>query len=270
VQALSGDDMGMDEVERIVRSDEAIAIAVLRLANSAAHGQSGRTFDLRESITRLGGRRLQQLALSLSAGRVLGDGGKGYGLRRGDLWQGSLCGALAAELIAQRTGLEDPSTCFVAGLLRDVGKIAMDALFDVAKLEEAFRAERDEGEDGEPVEQLALERRVFGIDHAELGGELCRIWKLPERLQNTVRHHHEPPGRDDADPLIDIVHCGDVLTCMTGIGAGHDGLAYRLDERAAEVVGLQNTTAESYLPELLERLHKASEQMQIEDRGSTA
>ena len=259
VQALNGDDLGMDEIEKIVRTDEAIAAAVLRQANSAAYGGAEASFSLQQSITRLGARRLQRLALSLSCGRLLEDAGKGYGLLRGDLWRGSLCGALGAEMLANETGLADPSLCFVGGLMRDVGKLAMDLVFNVASLEAAFRREHPD------MDQLEIERSVFDIDHAELGAALCRMWKLPERLCRTVEFHHMPPGGGEdggeQDVLIDIVHCADALTCWLAIGVGHDGLAYRLSERAAATVGFDRERIERALPALRAELAAVEEQM---------
>jgi HD-like signal output (HDOD) protein len=276
VEALNGDGMSMAEVEQIVRCDEAVVAAVLRLANSATHAGE-RTFDLKESITRVGGRRLQQLALSMSAGRLLQDGGKGYGLQRGELWRGSLCGALAAELLAQETGRADSSLCFVAGLMRDVGKIAMDAAFDVGSMLTAFSqgrqyaVERGAGERGEsgvePValDQLEVERQIFGLDHAGLGAELCTRWNLPDHLVLAVRYHHEPAEvGEERDALIDVVHCGDALTCMLGIGVGFDGLAYRIDEGARHNLGLEGRSIETFLPQIVERFETTVEQIQLD------
>ena len=259
VQALNGDSMGMAEVEKIVRLDEAITLAVVRLANSAAlgGGASGRAFTLGESLSRVGARELQRLALSLSAGKVLDEGGKGYGLMRGALWQGALGGGLGAELIAQTTGLEDPGTCFVAGMLRDIGKLAMDHVVTVDRMEsELVKDHPDE-------DQVSLERRVFGLDHAELGAELSEMWGLPERLAGVVRYHHAPPadGEPGHDVLVDIVHCADALTCWLAIGVGFDGLAYHLDERAAHNISFDRAAIEKYLPELRKRFDVSLEQM---------
>lgn len=244
IDALAGD-KGAADVEQVIRGDEAMAAAVLRTANAASMGAtSGRVFTLQESIARLGGRHLQRIAMSLSTNDLLENAGRGYGLLRGELWRGGLCGALGAEMIAKHTDMADPGTCFVAGLLRDIGKIAMDMICDPASMEAAFTA-CDEG-----GSQLDRERRNFGLDHAELGAELARKWGLPEDIVTAIRGHHEPGEGDERHALTDIVHCADVLTCWLAVGVGLDGLAYELSPAAAEHVGLTRPAIEMFLPEL--------------------
>ena len=36
------------------------------------------------------------------------------------------------------------------------------------------------------------EAKYFGFDHGGVGGALLRSWNLPERLQESVAHHHNP------------------------------------------------------------------------------
>ncbi len=245
IEALSGDELGADELEKVIRADEAVAAAVLSSANCAAMGQrSDRVFTLQESIARLGGRALQRICMSMSTYGVLEVGGSGYGLSRGELWRGSLCGALAAELIAKESGVVDPGQAFVVGLLRDIGKLAMDKICNSEDMRDAFMKENP------GLDQLSIERTVFDMDHAELGGELALMWHLPEVTANAIRYHHAPPGDDHQDPLFDVVHCGDTLCCWLAVGVGLDGLSYELDERAAAVVGMDRERVECWLPEL--------------------
>lgn len=249
INALGSDVASAADIEEILRTDEGMAASVLRTANSARQGQvTGRVFTLQESIARIGQRELRRMVSTLSAKGILVNGGAGYGLERGQLWQSSICGALGAELLAEESGLEDPDVCFIAGLLRDIGKLAMDYILDIDTMEVAFRGEADE------PDQLAWEKRVFGIDHAELGAELSLEWGLPERISDAIRHHHSPPGGDaEADALFDLVHCGDALCSLLAVGVGWDGLGYVLSERAAKAIGMNRKAMESYLPELRKR-----------------
>ena len=97
IMMLSDSDVDLNEAREIIRLDEAITVVVLRNANSAGYGISGKTFSLEESIVRLGTKRLLKIALEQQISRVMVGAGASYGLRRGSLWRGSLGGALAAE-----------------------------------------------------------------------------------------------------------------------------------------------------------------------------
>ncbi len=261
--AFARDDHGVIEIEKILRTDEATAAAVLRVANSAAQGAgSDRVFDLQESITRIGGSAVERICMSSCSQALLFAAGRGYGLDRGELWRGSLCGALGAEMLANSIGFPDPTLCFIAGLLRDVGKLALEAMCGAKQLEAGFATEHPN------EEQLELERRLFDCDHAQLGYELGQLWNLPDRLTNSIRRHHEPSAdADDQDTLYDIVHCADVLCCWLAVGVGLDGLAYALDERAAAVLGLNPSTIGSHLADLRQRFDRVSQEL-TESKGA--
>ena len=259
LHALNNGELPIADLERTVRTDQAISAAVLRAANSVLEGAAGRVFTLKESVTRLGMRKLHKIVIAHQSSPVLCNGGRAYGLVAGELWRGAIGGAIAAELIARKTGLLDPAVAFVGGLLRDIGKSAMDLLIAPADVLRATRG-RKEGQT-----QLQLEREVFGTDHAELGGELARLWMLPERLARCIALHHQPPDDEkQTDVLIDIVHCGDLLCVLLGLGAGLDGLAYVLSDGARRRIGLEREHGENYLRDLRVQLDMATAEFEVE------
>lgn len=225
IMMLSGSDVDLDEVKKIIRLDEAITIVVLRNANSVAYGIPGKTFSLEESIVRLGTKRLLKIALEQQVSRVMVGAGVSYGLRRGSLWRGSLGGALAAEELAEEINFNDVELCFVCALLRDIGKLTFDAYFGPDRILECASKMKP------GMSFLETERELLGIDHAELGGALAEHWGLPERIAKAIRYHHEPPQDDQGhDELFDVVHAGDVMALWMGLAIGHDGMQYHLAE----------------------------------------
>ena len=243
IRGLNGEGLNAEELEAIVRTDEAISAAVLRLANSAGQGQTaGRFFTLQESIARLGTRALQKIAISQQCQSVLSQGGEGFGLIRGQLWVGSLGGALAAEMIAKESKAADPGICFVAALLRDIGKLAMDQLLGASEMKRAF-SNVDPGQN-----HIEIEHRVFGFEHAEVGSELAGVWGLPEEIGRAIRFHHEPDEEEEGlRGVCDVVHCGDAVAMWMGLGVGHDGLSYPISKRAKDVTGLRRKVVETYM-----------------------
>ncbi len=231
-------------IESVVRSDESVAAAVLRLANSAAFAAPGRTFSLGEAIRRLGTRALARIALETQVSGQLANAGVSYGLRRGALAESALGGAIAADTLARRNGV-DPELAFVAALLRDIGKLAIDALAGPDALE-TIAAQAD----ARPF--LAYEREAFGADHAELGAILCTRWGLPGEIVDAVRGHHAPPS-DPPSRLADVVHAADCVARWAGLGLGCDGLLYPFDAGARERLG----TTRDELEALVADVHSA-------------
>jgi HD-like signal output (HDOD) protein len=242
IRGLGGGGLSAEELEAIVKTDEAISAVVLRMANSASQGQTGRAFNLHESVARLGSRTLQKIAVAQQCQAALTKRDSGFGLSRGQIWAGALGGGLAAELFARRGGQTDPGIAFVGGLLRDIGKLAMDEMIGAGPLKKAF-ASAVPGQT-----EVAVELQAFAMEHAQVGAELANLWGLPEPIQEAIRHHHDPDSAPEAHQLLaDVVHCADAMTAWMGLGVGHPDLLSPMSPRARGQVGLDAETAESYM-----------------------
>lgn len=86
---------------------------------------------------------------------------------------------------------------------------------------------------------------VLGIDHAEAGALLLQRWGLPEALSYVARWHHAPDAAPAHSHTLDLVHVADILVLGFGIGAGNDGLHYRVSEQVAQRLALNSTVLET-------------------------
>ncbi len=230
-----GRDLDFTQIDHIVRSDEAIAARVLRIANSVVYNPRGGTVMLPDAVRRLGTRALVRIAMETEIGGLLAEGGRAYGMRRGDLSEAAVGGAIAAGLIAKRVSA-DEGLCFAGALLRDVGKIVIDSLAGPAALDAL--ADRSEG-----LPFLECEHAQFGADHAELGAALAQQWKLPDSMARLIRLHHTPP-QDPPDLACDVVHAADWVARFAGLGLGADGMMYPFDSGARVRLGLTRADLE--------------------------
>jgi putative nucleotidyltransferase with HDIG domain len=173
------------EIAFVIEKDPGLAATVLRISNSAWYGSSGRVMELREGVARLGSRVLQQVAASALVIDALSGFGTSHGAER--FWKHSNRVAFIARTLCdahpKRTGLQSEAA-YTAGLLHDLGKLALDHYFreEYAPVY-AWKIEHA-GTDAE------AERQVLGIDHGEVGAELLELWNLPEELVYGVRFHH--------------------------------------------------------------------------------
>lgn len=258
VPLLGDENVGTDQLLPIVEMDEALSMAVMRLANSAAFGAPGRMFSLRESVVRLGRRRLRALVMEQQTAPLFAKAGSSFGLQRGALWRGALAGAFAAESLARELGEDAPDLFFLCALLRDVGKIVLDLQFGPSYL---GRVKEDLSRGLSFVE---AEREAVGFDHAELGAGLARRWRLPERVADAVRFHHDPPADAPThDRLFDVVHAADTLCLWAGVSIGADGLCYRLAEHVRVSLNLDRAAAEERIVTMTDRLRQAEEELGV-------
>jgi len=212
------------ELSRAIEYDPGLTSNVLRLANSAYFGHSRSIHSVKEAIVRLGTRNILKLVMTSAVAPVAQYAVKGYDLPPGELWKHSVAVAVGAEKLAAVLGLNPPDYTFTAALLHDIGKIVLGTFVEV---------------DAAPIIDLAFangvsfeefERRVLGIDHAEVGSVLLTHWNLPPALVDAVRWHHRPDCTGGDSVVVDLVHVADVLCMMGGIGIGRDGLHYRLSK----------------------------------------
>jgi putative nucleotidyltransferase with HDIG domain len=218
-----------DEVAAAVGRDPVLAARVLRLANSALYMRTRRVATLREAVVLIGFGAIRSLLVTAVAYDAFRRGAPGYGLDQLRMWQHALAVATIARHIA-RTRRMNAEAAFVAGLLHDIGKMAL-----AHALQEQY--ERVLGEIRAGADFLEAERRTFGCDHAQIGAEAARRWRLPDELVEAIEYHHRPDELD-APGLADVVHVADALAVMLGFGVGTDQLLHRFSDRALERLGL--------------------------------
>ena len=172
----------IQRVADVLRGDPATSAKLLRLVNSPYFGIPGGVFDVARAIPFVGFSTLYQLVLSISVLDVLRIGPGGHDPRA--LWTHALTVATAARELAAEIRFDDPSACFTAGLLHDMGVIALAKLApdQVAAAFESMRADR--------VSIDVAERRHGLMPHDRIGGRLARRWKFPASLATPIEQHH--------------------------------------------------------------------------------
>lgn len=245
--------MDMGSLAEVLRHDPGITANILRLANSAYFGAVHRITTLRDAVVRLGAKRVAQLLLTVAVSPRISGEVTGYDLPPCALLEQSLAIAIASELVAGECGIKAPAHTFTAGLLANVGKIVLDQFLGV---------------DGEEITQLAesegisfemAERRVLGTDHLEVGAELLQFWNLPEEIVAVVRYRLRPDDCPSPDPALDLVHVGDAIARVTGMGQGLDGMQYQVSESVMARLKLDNAAVERIMIVLLDQVAKIKE-----------
>ncbi len=215
-------------IARHIMLDQALSARVLRLANSAYYGLNRKVSTVQDSVVILGIRTVRNLALVASSYPWMNKPIPGYVLGPKHMWEHGVGVATGAQLIARASRLADPDLAFIAGLLHDLGKVALAAWLEnrsTGMLQLAIGANKTFDE---------VERMVLGFDHCDVGGFLAEQWNLPETFTHAMRHHHNPNAMDPHVAVVDCVHIGDYMAMSMGLGLGVDGLRYELQPEAME------------------------------------
>ncbi|MBI3721807.1 MAG: HDOD domain-containing protein, partial [Fimbriimonas ginsengisoli] len=174
LKETSSADASANSISKHITQDQALTARVLRLANSAYYGLPRQVMDVSESVIVLGTRTVRNLCMVAATYPWMSRPLPGYGLEPYHLWVNSFSVALGSKLIAERTGAAQSDSAFTAGLLHNIGKVALSAWLE-NKLGSVQQIAQAEGLSFDEVE-----RRMFGFDHAEVGAFLAERWNLPK------------------------------------------------------------------------------------------
>ena len=216
-----------------ISSDPAIAIRVLRLANSAFYGMPKKVSELRQAVVILGNKSVRSLALAAASYPWISKTLPGYRMGPQAMLVHSFGTAHCARMVAEASGKVDSNSAFTAGLIHDIGKVAMDVNL-VEKTDALIYLSKRE-----KIHFDETERRVFGFDHAEVGAFLAEQWNIPDELLAAIRFHHATHRLPDVPPIVDCVHIGIHLVEQLGFGLSADGQYYGFDENSLERLGIQ-------------------------------
>lgn len=222
-EVVHGKNVSVQQVADILRTDPSTSAKLLRLVNSPYFGIPGGVSDVARAIPFVGFNTLYQLVLSISVLETLGSKNGPFDIK--GLWIHSLSVAVAARELAAEVKSADPGACFTAGLLHDMGKIAL-AKLDGEKLARAYVTAKESG-----ISLMAAEQALGLISHEKIGGRLAKAWKFPAMLSTPIEHHHHihrPEVRERLGPnlrsITEIVAAADQVShaCAAAFGAESD------------------------------------------------
>ncbi len=245
ITTLQSTDSSADDIAAIIMVDPGLAAATLRLANSAFFGPSSPAASVAEAVVRLGQKELYRLAALALVSRWETNSGHGDA---GDFCRHALCTALAAEVLAETSERVDPQSAYTAGLLCDIGKLAVAHACD--SFYPAIRAHS-------AANQCAWtdsERAILGYDHIQVGAKLLKAWNFPAVFVEIAEHYLTPAqATAEALPLIAHLHAAKYIATSFGPGVGEDGFLFVLNESFLLEWGFTPELLEETMPIVHER-----------------
>ncbi len=178
-------------IGRIIQTDSSLCAKILSLAARERIGFGGSQATIEEAVAHLPIESLREAVLSVKVFAALNwaiDTDNRRLLPRRQLALHSLATACCAEAVAAFVlPPEQRSLAYLAGLLHDIGKTALDETMPKS-FERLVRQSRDTG-----AELYAIEQEHLGLDHAALGKRLAEKWQLPEAILSCIWLHHSDP-----------------------------------------------------------------------------
>jgi len=230
------------DIGRVLSEDSALTARLLKIVNSPFYGFPSRIDTVSRAITVIGTLDLLDLILATSVVKMF-SGVPNDLVSMDSFWKHSLYGGVVARLLAARSKQPNVEHFFVAGLLHDLGSLVIYRKMPELAREALLRARYN----GMVLQQA--EQELLGFDHAMVGAELMRMWKLPASLVEAVEFHHNPSQSPNYPLIASIVHVADVIASAIRSGAGASEAAPPLDPVAWDKIGLPTLAIEALLLE---------------------
>lgn len=181
-------DCSFEQIARIINTDQAIALKILKIANSVLYGCERSVDTVHLALSRIGVSQVRQLVLGMSVIDNFHTSRLGEQFNSELFWEHSIATGLIAAAISRFRDGDKPAIdfAFTMGLLHDVARLVF-----VEQLDDAYKRVLDTAARLQlPLEQV--ESRMLLINHADVVDRLLNTWNFPRRLVEAIALHHLP------------------------------------------------------------------------------
>ena len=235
----TSDTSSASDLTAIIESDQSLASRILALVNSAAFRRGQPISSIDRAVTMLGFEAVRNSVLSLKAFDLFSRKGASTfrsTFDRRAFWKHALAVAGAAQLVARRIRDVNPEEAFVAGLVHDIGKVALDYALPKTFDQVVRRV------DTQRISFSEAEASILGLEHTAIGRRLAENWQFPEQLTNVIWLHHQTPDQLPQSiagrSMVKVIHLADMMAHAQRIGLGSPALDLQMMADAAAELAL--------------------------------
>ena len=206
---LRDPDFAVHRLVANLEADAVLAALVLREANAASHGTAVKA--LGQAVTRVGVEALRSIVMKYAAHELFQSRDRKIAAANKRIWEHSIAVALLSRELGKRAGCEDPESCYLGGLLHDVGKPVIASMMLEAERKLAT------GRAGW-IEPSAW---VGAVDHAHrrVGTAVAEHWHLPDEVTAAIR---DCAAYDTSEPraAVNVVRLSNAIAKRSGFAIG--------------------------------------------------
>jgi len=232
-------DMSASKVADIISKDQVLAVRLLKLVNSSFYGFSGRISSISQALVLLGFNVVKGLTISASVFDMMKE-------NLDDLWRHSLACSTVAGEIAKVLKEPDAEEIAVAGLLHDIGKVAIWVRFPDEMKQVLSRVKEED------KNLIELETEVLGMAHPDIAELLSKQWNLPDSLVEPITFHHAPELSKNYRRRTYIVHLADSIVRGLGYTFSSDIYVYPLSRNCWKELSLNDDLMDEIMDNVME------------------
>jgi HD-like signal output (HDOD) protein len=207
-QMLADANSELSEITWLLKCDAALTARIIRVSNSVLYNTGAPFASLEEALAHVGYNEVYRLTGFAAAAQLADERLPFYRINGVQLRENSLLTALIMESVAVEAGVE-PRLAYTAGLLRSLGKIALDRVARTRK-----RAGDRALQEGDVL--LDWELDLAGLGNGEVAAMILREWRFPAVTVEAIRDQYLlAPG---AGPLAHLLNLAAGMAERCGFG----------------------------------------------------
>lgn len=235
-EAVNDDNSDARKVAGVIETDPAIALKIVKAANSARFGGVSQVATVTEAVARLGMQNTRYLVVTFALRELFRTDSKPLEKRMMALWEHSRRVAAVTRVLGDKVGKFNSHEALLAGLVHDIGGLAVIAYA------------RDFPEvAGNPV---ALESSITAL-RTQLSGMILSKWQLPNELVTAAKEaenwYRDHKGRADYADLVIVAQL-------------HEGIGGDIDPVKVPALGRLGL-APSEIDRGIDLLHEAKDEI---------
>jgi putative nucleotidyltransferase with HDIG domain len=211
IHTIENESTSANMLARQIEHDLGLLTSVLRLVNSSRYAVRGGVSSAQQAVVLLGFNTIRNLVCMVGIADYFHKNGA-HRFNYEHFLRHSAGVGCVAKVLAKPAAV-NPDTAFVAGMLHDIGQLALAATapneFGMA---EDYREKHD-------CHIAEAERAVMGMDHAKIGAHLANSWHLPSEICDAIEFHHQILDSDSPSRMADLIHVAEVLSHALDLGS---------------------------------------------------
>ena len=200
----------LNDVTALLKCDASLTTRIIRIANTPAYSVGVPYASLEQALARVGFGEIYRIAGFAAVSQMTNQSLREYGITGARLRENSLLSALLMESLAGYAGI-DPSEAYSVGLLRSIGKIAIEGFIRDSIHREAF--------DPRSGRMLAeWEKGMTGFTNCEAGAFVLNEWHFPSDVCAAIAAHYKPEAEAPESSLAHLLNIAAGTAEVLGFG----------------------------------------------------
>lgn len=243
---VSDPDVTMAALASVIKQDQAIALSIMKLANSAVYGGLEEIKELDSACARLGMKTIANTVQVVANNNLFVTGDKRLKGFMKKLWRHSIASAHCANEIAALTAEPRGEAMFLASLIHNIGKVVILDIItgayagDIAKLRVTPE----------------LLREVIDGFHSLVALNVATHWELPPEYGTVVYVQNDPSHCpvESCLPMAHVVSLSSAVATVEGFGMYESDATFLVSHASARYLNLGDMKLATLRVDLADKL----------------